>query len=125
MNKKQKAKIRRAERVRYKIRKICRETGTHRLSVKKTNLHIYAQIIDDRCGKTIVSYSTLKEKDPTKNKIRVNMSNKQNAKKVGEQIASLALKAGIEKVVFDRGERRYHGCIAELAQAARQTGLKI
>ena len=84
-----------------------------RLSVFCSNKFIYAQIIDDSEGKTLVSSSSLKFK---------NGGNKDAARKVGSEIAASAKKSKISDVVFHRGNHLYHGCVAELAQAARDGG---
>jgi large subunit ribosomal protein L18 len=85
-------------------------------------MHIYAQIINDVLGNTIVAASTVDKE--LKEKITAG-SNKEAAKVVGEMIAKKALAAGITKVVFDRGGYIYHGRIQELAEAARQAGLEF
>lgn len=106
----------RQTRVRKKI------TGTPerpRLNVYRSNKNIYAQIIDDVNGKTLVSASTL-EKD-----FAENGGNKEGAKLVGKAIGERALKAGIENVVFDRAGYIYHGRVKELSEAAREAGLKF
>ena len=90
-----------------------------RLNVFRSEKHIYAQIIDDTNGVTLCSASSL-EKD-----FKGSGSNKEGAKKVGTQIAERAGKTGIESVVFDRGGYIYHGRIKELAEAAREGGLKF
>ena len=87
-----------------------------RLSVFCSNTNIYAQIIDDECGKTLFNASSIKE---------VNGGNCDSAKKVGQVIASAALKADVKKVVFDRGNHLYHGRVAALASAAREAGLEF
>jgi len=88
-----------------------------RLSVFRSNKQIYAQVIDDRCGKTLASASSLK--------IEEKLPKKELAAKVGELIAKNAKEAGIEKVVFDRNGYLYHGRVKELADAARKGGLKF
>ncbi len=93
-----------------------------RLCVFKSLNHIYAQIIDDSKGQTIVSASTL---DKEIRELPGNKSNINFAKKVGELIAERASKAGITKVVFDRAGYKYHGCIKALADAAREKGLQF
>lgn len=93
-----------------------------RLNVYKSNANIYAQIIDDAQGKTLVSASTL-EKD-IKSGLE-NASNKEAAKVVGKAIGEKAVKLGIEEVVFDRSGYLYHGKIKELADSAREAGLKF
>ena len=107
---------RRHKRVRTKI------SGTSecpRLSVYRSNTNVYAQIIDDTKGITLVSASTLDKEVKTKK------SNKEAAKEVGSLIAKRALDKKIENVVFDRGGYIYHGIVKELAEAAREAGLKF
>lgn len=93
-----------------------------RLNVYRSEKHIYAQIIDDDLGTTIVAASSA-EKD-FKNDIKIG-SNKEAAKAVGQLIAKKALEKGIKVVVFDRGGYIYHGRIKELAEAAREAGLEF
>lgn len=95
-------------------------SGRPRLNVFRSNMHIYAQIIDDVVGHTLVAASTV---DGT---IKPNMSDTtkiEEAKLVGKLIAERALAQGITTVVFDRGGFRYHGRIQALADAAREAGL--
>ena len=109
-------RIKRHNRVRGKI------SGTAerpRLSVFRSENHIYAQIIDDVAGKTLVSASSV-EKD-----FEGSGSNKEGARKVGKLVAERAVKAGIEEVVFDRGGYIYHGRVKALAEGAREGGLKF
>ena len=91
-----------------------------RLNVFRSNKGIYAQVIDDLSGKTLVSASSL-DKEISLN----NGSNVEAAKAVGELVAKRALAAKIEAVVFDRGGYLYHGRVAALADAARAAGLKF
>jgi large subunit ribosomal protein L18 len=110
-------RIQRHMRVRKKI------NGTPekpRLNIYRSTNHIYAQIIDDSVGKTLVSASTL---DNTPN--LTSTHNKDAARYVGETIAKKALEKGIDEVVFDRGGYIYHGKVKELAEAAREAGLKF
>ncbi|MGN0173788.1 MAG: 50S ribosomal protein L18 [Acutalibacteraceae bacterium] len=110
------ARQKRHKRVRGKI------VGTAnrpRLSVFRSLSNIYAQVIDDSTGKTIVSASTV-EKD-----FAGNGGNKEAARKVGQTVAERAVKAGITEVVFDRGGNIYHGRVKELAEGAREGGLKF
>lgn len=88
-----------------------------RLSVFRSNAQIYAQIINDVEGKTLVSANSLG--------IKEKMTKSEVAAKVGEAIAKKALEAGIEKVVFDRNGFLYHGRVKQLADAARTAGLKF
>ena len=92
---------------------------TPRLAVFRSNKHMYAQIIDDTVGKTLVSASTLDKEVKTK------YANKEAAKEVGTLIAKKAKEHKIENVVFDRGGYIYHGIVKELAEAAREGGLKF
>ena len=111
-----KARLKRHARVRSKV------SGTPecpRLDVFRSAKHIYVQVIDDVNGVTLVSASTV-EKD-----FGANGGNKEAAKKIGELIAKRALEKGIENVVFDRGGYIYHGRVKELAEGAREGGLKF
>ena len=93
-----------------------------RLAVFRSNNHVYAQVIDDVAGKTLVSASTL-EKD-----IKAELKNTDDtdaATKVGEIVAKRALEKGIKEVVFDRGGYIYHGKVQALADAAREAGLEF
>lgn len=113
---KNKARLKRHRRVRGKI------SGTAscpRLNVFRSNQHIYAQIIDDVNGVTLAAASS-KEKD-----FEGNGSNKEAAKKVGLTVGKRAADKGITEVVFDRGGYLYHGRIKELADGARESGLKF
>ncbi len=110
------ARVKRHKRVRAKI------SGTNekpRLCVYRSNSNIYAQIIDDVAGKTLVSASSLE------NGFDGYGGNKDAAKKVGVAVAKKALDKGIEAVVFDRGGYLYHGRVKELADGAREGGLKF
>jgi len=90
-----------------------------RLCVFKSNTNIYAQIINDEEGVTLVSASSL-DKD-----LKIKNNNVEAASKVGEAIAKKAKKAGITTVVFDRGGYMYHGKVKALAEAARNNGLEF
>ena len=100
-------------------RKISGTAERPRLCVYRSNSNIYAQIIDDVAGNTLVSASTLDKEIKTKH------ANKEAAKEVGALIAKRALEKNIETVVFDRGGYIYHGVVKELAEAAREGGLKF
>lgn len=89
-----------------------------RLSVFRSNSHIFAQIINDEKGTTLVSSSSVELKIK-------NGGNVEGAKLVGKDIAEKAKKAGITKVVFDRGGYQYHGRVEALADAARENGLEF
>ena len=102
-----------------RIRKaISGTTERPRLTVFKSLSHIYAQLIDDTAGKTLISVSTVEKEFKGKN-------NREGAKLVGALLAERAKKKSIEAVVFDRNGYRYHGKIKELADAARGAGLKF
>jgi large subunit ribosomal protein L18 len=102
-------------------KKIKGSTERPRLSVFRSLGHIYAQVIDDDKGTTLVSVSTLTLKKSGK-KVKNNI---EAAKRVGEEIAKTSIAAGIKKVVFDRSGYVYHGKIAALADAARAAGLEF
>ena len=91
-----------------------------RLNIYRSGSHIYAQIIDDVAGHTLAAASTL---DKTLD--LASTKNKEAAKIVGQTIAKRALEKGIEEVVFDRGGYLYHGRVKELADGAREAGLKF
>ena len=110
------ARLKRHKRVRAKI------SGTAsrpRLAVYRSNAHISAQVIDDVAGVTLVSAST-HEKD-----FQGNGGNKVAARAVGKLLAERANAKGITEVVFDRGGYLYHGRVSELAEGARESGLKF
>jgi large subunit ribosomal protein L18 len=112
------ARLRRARQTRLRIR----ELAAVRLSVHRTNSHIYAQIIASGGGKVLASASTL-EKD-----VRGTIKNGGSAKAaelVGQRIAEKAKKIGIENVAFDRSGYKFHGRVKALAEAARAGGLKF
>lgn len=111
---------RRKMRIRTKLR-AC-SGGKPRLTVHRTNCHIYAQLICDINSKTLASASTLEGKEFGKIKVGCN---RDSAAKVGELIAQRAVKAGFTDVVFDRSGYQYHGRIKSLADAARENGLKF
>ena len=111
---------RRRARVRRKLRKVA--NGRARLSVHRTEKNIYAQIIDDDKGVTVVSASTL-EKD-VKGKISGGW-NVEAAQFIGKLVAERAGKAGVTDVIFDRGQFLFHGRVKALADAARENGLKF
>ena len=116
---------RNAHRQRIHLRVRTRVTGTPerpRLCVYRSNGHIYAQVIDDRSGRTLVAASSL-DKD-TRKGLKAG-SNVAAAKQIGTKIAESARAAGIERVVFDRGGYMYHGRVQALAAAAREAGLKF
>ena len=99
-------------------RKLSGTTERPRLNVYRSLNHIYAQVIDDQKGETLVSASTLQAKAKTGGNVA-------SAKEIGKAVAELAVKQGIKKVVFDRGGYLYHGRIKALADAAREAGLEF
>jgi len=107
-------------RIHARIRQKVKGTATRpRLAVYFSNTNVYAQLIDDESGKTIVSAST-KEKGFGGGKANI-----ASATKVGQTVAERALAAKIEEIVFDRGGFFYHGKVKALADAAREKGLKF
>ena len=110
-------KIERRTRIKYRVRnKISGTADCPRMSVFRSNKQIYVQIINDENGCTLAAASSLSLDK---------MHKKEQAAKVGEMIAEIALKAGITKVVFDRNGYLYHGRVQELANGARKGGLKF
>ncbi len=107
----------RQERIRFKLKKV---SSSNRLSIFKSNNHIYAQLIDDKKGITLASSSSI-EKDIREKKL----SKKELAEIIGKNIAKRIIAKGIENVAFDRGKYKYHGLIKILADAARVEGLKF
>ena len=118
MRDKNEARVRRARQTRLKIREI----GAVRLTVHRTNSHIYAQITSSAGEKVLASASTLEKEVRAQLK---NGGNRKAAEAVGQRIAEKAKAAGIEKVAFDRAGYRYHGRVKALAEAARAGGLKF
>jgi large subunit ribosomal protein L18 len=116
------AKLSLFERRRRRVRSAlqARSSGKPRLSVHRSGRHIYAQLIDDTAGKTLAAASTL-DKD-LKGKAG---ATKDGAAAVGKAIADRAKKAGVNKVVFDRGGFLFHGRVKALADAAREGGLEF
>jgi large subunit ribosomal protein L18 len=112
------ARLRRARQTRLKIREI----GAVRLTVHRTNGHIYAQITSPSGDKVLASASSLEKELRAKLKTG---GNKSAATAVGQRIAEKAKAAGIQSVAFDRAGYRYHGRVKALAEAARSGGLKF
>ncbi len=110
------------QRRQYRVRnRIIRDAhGRPRLSIFRSNRHMYAQIIDDAAGKTLVAASTVEAEIAGPGGVG---SDSEAAGQVGKLIAERAVKLGISRVVFDRGSFRYHGRVAALADAAREAGL--
>jgi len=111
---------RRQFRVRNKVRRYA--GGRPRLSVFRSNKHMYAQIIDDESGRTLAAASTV---EPSLFGAGKNAGNKDAATRVGQLIAERAKEKGISAVAFDRGVYKYHGRVAALAEAARAGGLQF
>ena len=112
------ARLRRAKKTRSHIRRM----GIPRLTVHRSGRHVYAQVIAAQGGSVIAAASTV-QKD-----LRTDLtstSNKDAAKAVGKAVAERAVAAGVSDVAFDRSGYRYHGRVAELADAARENGLKF
>ena len=115
-------KIERRLRIRRRIRKIVKGVPTcPRLSVFRSNAQIYAQLIDDSTGKTLVAASSLEKEIMEQS----GLTKTQRAQFVGKIVATKALAAGISVVVFDRGGNLYHGRVKSLADSAREGGLKF
>lgn len=108
------------ERRQYRVRNAVRAAGRLRLSVFRSNKHIYAQIIDDAAGATLVSASTA---EAAVRGVGNSTSDTEAAGAIGKLLATRAIEKGIKEVAFDRGSYRYHGRVAALADAAREAGL--
>jgi large subunit ribosomal protein L18 len=111
---------RRAQRTRSAIRR--KTTGIVRLSVFRSSKNIYAQLIDDENGVTLVAASTLEKE--LRDALKTG-ADKAAAEAVGKLVAERALEKGLSKVVFDRGGYRFHGRVKALADGAREAGLKF
>ena len=113
-------KSERRQRIKFRIRKIVSGTASNpRLSVFRSNKEIYAQLVDDTNGTTLLAASS-RDKE-----VSEKVTNVEKAVAVGKLIAEKALKAGIENVTFDRGGYLYHGRVKSLAEGARAAGLKF
>ena len=110
----------RQTRIREKIKRSA--NGRYRLSIFRSSNNIYAQIIDDNKGTTLLSSSTLDKGIKSKFK---NTGNKEAASEIGKILAEKAKQKGIKKVIFDRGRYLYHGRIKVLADSARKAGLEF
>jgi len=110
--------IRRKFRVRYKLK---RNSSRNRLSIFKSNYHIYAQVINDEKGTTLASASSLEKPFIEGN----GTSKKEMAGKIGKEIAKRSLEKGIKCVAFDKGKYKYHGIIKIFAESARNAGLEF
>ena len=107
----------RKKRVRFKLKKV---SSRNRLSVFRSNNHIYAQIIDDKKGVTLASASTIE-----KGLLKIEGGRKKLAELVGKKIAERSLAKGVKDVAFDKGKYKYHGLIKILADSARTEGLNF
>ena len=107
----------RAKRVRYKLKQV---SNRKRLTVFRSNKHLYAQVIDDSVGKTLASASS-KEKGMVSEK----KDRKSIAEIIGKNIAQRSIEKGIKEVAFDKGKYKYHGLIKILAESARTEGLNF
>ncbi|WP_349821277.1 50S ribosomal protein L18 [Chlamydia abortus] len=117
--KKSEKKVRRA----LRVRKVLRGSSLKpRLSVVKTNKHIYVQLIDDSIGKTLASVSTIAKSSKAAGLVKKNQG---VAKTLGVQIAEIGKSLQVDRVVFDRGPFKYHGIIAMVADGAREGGLQF
>ncbi|MGC1878337.1 MAG: 50S ribosomal protein L18 [Rhabdochlamydiaceae bacterium] len=117
-----KRNVKRRRRV-LRVRRHVRGTAEKpRLSVFKSNKHIFAQLIDDDKGMTLASAGTIMKQFREK---KLEKRSKEAARQVGLQIAEVAKQKNILNVVFDRGFNKYHGLLAEVANAARETGLQF
>ena len=108
---------RRQKRTRFKLKKV---TDRKRLTVFKSNNHLYAQVINDKKGITLASASSM-EKSLRDSKY----TRKELAEKIGKEIAKRSIDNGIKEVAFDKGKYKYHGIIKILAEAAREAGLNF
>ena len=107
----------RKKRNRFNLKK---DSTRLRLSVYRSNQNIYAQVIDDKTGNTLLSASTMNKDFKSKKKFGGNIA---AAEEIGSSIARLAKDAGVKEVVFDRGSYVYHGRVKALAESARKNGL--
>ena len=107
----------RKQRVRYKTKSV---SSRNRLSVFRSNNHLYVQLIDDIKGTTLASASSLEKSIKDKK-----LQRKEIAELIGKSIAKKIISKGIEKVSFDRGKYKYHGLIKIIAEAARSEGLNF
>jgi large subunit ribosomal protein L18 len=108
---------------RFRVRKRLKGTAERpRLSVKRTHKHLYCQLIDDDAGKTLLAASTL-DKD-LRGEIK-NGGNKDAAVAVGKAVAAKAQAIGIKAICLDRGQYKYHGRVAQLADAVREVGINL
>ena len=107
----------RKQRVRYKTKKV---SNRKRLTVFRSNNHLYVQLIDDTSGKTLVASSSVEKSFRDKK-----LSRKELAEMIGKDIAKKIISKGIDKVAFDRGKYKYHGLVKIIAESARVEGLNF
>ena len=107
----------RSQKVRHKLKKISQR---NRLTVFKSNCHLYAQLIDDNKGITLASSSSIEPSIKSKK-----LSKKEAAELIGKEIAKKIISKGIKEVAFDRGKYKYHGLIKIIAESARTEGLSF
>ncbi len=107
----------RSQKIRFKLKKVSNRT---RLSVFKSNCHLYAQLIDDSKGVTLASSSSIEQSIKSKK-----LNKKELAAYIGKEIAKKIISKGIKEVAFDRGRYKYHGLIKILAESARSEGLSF
>jgi large subunit ribosomal protein L18 len=119
LNKRNQRRYRRMQSVRRKVRGTAEKP---RFTVFKSNKHIFAQLIDDDKGVTVASAGTIMKELREK---KLGKRNKEAARQIGVMIAKAAMQQNILNVVFDRGFNKYHGLLAEVANAARATGLQF
>ena len=105
----------RKKRIRYKLKKV---TSRKRLTVFRSNKHLYVQVIDDSVGKTLASASSKEKGVDIRSKDRKSM-----AEVIGKNIAIRSIEKGVKEVAFDKGKYKYHGLIKILADSARTQGL--
>lgn len=117
MHQKKLARLRRAKRTRLKLR----ELNVYRLTVNRTNQHIYAQILSP-CGSKVITCASTLDSEISKEK---NVKNIGIASQVGQLVAKKAIALGVNKVGFDRSGFKYHGRVKALAEAAREAGLQF
>lgn len=122
MNQRKLVQVRRLRRQRHVRKKLFGTTERPRLAVFRSSKHIYAQVINDSNGTTLVSASTL---DPEVKAEQAYGGNKVAATIVGRKVAERAKQAGIDKICFDRRSYKYHGRVQALADAAREAGLQF
>ena len=113
----EKKRLHREKRRKRLRRKVVGTAERPRLSVYRSNVHIYAQLIDDYAGHTLAAADSREVGEAE--------DRKDAARRVGELVARRAAEAGVEEVVFDRGGNKYHGRVAALAEGARSGGLKL